>query len=184
MPKNNFFVIRHGESENNILEIDSCKLENKDQFGLSKRGKKEIELEANKFKDFDLIISSPFRRAKETAKIFAKTSECKVIEDELLREVDVGDFELCKYKLSDAFFEEHNNESVPYPNGESLLDVKNRTMKFLELTNQIYNDKKILIVTHGWIVFYLLRITDKNFDSERYLKNYDEARYVLELKRL
>ncbi len=182
MFKNNFFVIRHGESENNILQIDSSKLENKNQFGLSKKGRQKIQIEARKFKDFDLIISSPFRRTKETAIIFAKTSKCEVIENELLREVDVGDFELCKYEESDAFYEEHGDESIPYPNGESLLDAKNRTTKFLELTDQRYNDKKILIVTHGWIVFFLLKITDKNFDSEEYLNNYDEDRYVIELK--
>jgi len=150
MLKNNFFVIRHGESENNILQIDSSKLENKNQFGLSEKGRKEIQAEARKFKEF---------------------------------EVDVGDFELCKYEESDAFYEEHGDESTPYPNGESLLDATKRTSKFLKLTNQKYNDKKILIVTHGWIVFFLLKITDKNFDSEEYLNNYDEARYVVELKR-
>lgn len=183
MSKNTFFVIRHGESENNILKIDSSKLENKSQFGLSAKGRKEIEEEAKKFKDFNLIISSPFRRTKETADIFAKSSKCEVIEDKLLREVDVGDFELCKYELSDAFFETRNDNSIPFPNGESLLDAKNRAIDFLEQTNQSYKDKRILIVTHGWIVFFLIVITDKNFDSEKYLKEYDESRKVVELKR-
>ena len=61
MTQNHFFAIRHGESENNVLGIDSTKLENKYQFSLSEHGRKEIEIEAERFKDFDLIISSPFR---------------------------------------------------------------------------------------------------------------------------
>ena len=87
MIQNNFFIVRHGESENNLLKIDSSKLENKDQFGLSEKGKTEIEIEAKKYTDFDFIITSPFRRAKETAMIFAQNSQCDVIENELLSEV-------------------------------------------------------------------------------------------------
>jgi broad specificity phosphatase PhoE len=94
---NKYFIVRHGESENNILEIDCSKLENKDKFGLTEKGKKEAESEAQKYRNLDLIITSPFRRTKEAAMIFAKTSQCEVIEDELLSEVDFGDFELCKY---------------------------------------------------------------------------------------
>lgn len=183
MIQNNFFIVRHGESENNLLGIDSSKLENKDQFGLSEKGKTKTKLEAKKYTDFDLIITSPFRRAKETAMIFAQNSQCDVVENELLSEVYVGDFELCKYELSDAFFEEHNDESVPYPNGESLLDAKNRAIKCFEQINQTYKDKKILIVTHGWIVLFLIEYTNKDFDRETYLKEYDEAREVVEIFR-
>ena len=183
MIQNNFFVVRHGESENNLLKIDSSKLENKDQFGLSKKGKIETKIEAKKYTDFDLIISSPFKRAKETAMIFTKNSQCYVIENELLSEICVGDFELCKYELSDAFFEKHNDESVPYPNGESLLDAKNRAIKCFEQINQTYKNKKILIVTHGWIVLFLIEYTNKNFDRKKYLKEYDEAREVVEIYR-
>ena len=181
MLQNKFFIVRHGESENNLLEIDSSKLENKGQFGLSEKGREETKIEAKKFKDFDLIISSPFRRTKETAMFFAQTSQCDVIENELLREVCVGDFELCKYEKSDAFFDRHGDESIPYPNGESLSDAKNRAIDFLEQANRTYKDKKILVVTHGWIVFYLMEYTCENFDREEYLKEYNEERKVVEI---
>jgi len=105
-----------------------------------------------------------------------------VIENELLREVDVGDYELCTYEISDAFLEKHG-ESIPYPNGESLPDARGRTIKFFEQVNQTYSSKKILFVTHGWIVFYLIEHTDKTFDAKRYLDDYDEARKVIELVR-
>jgi len=182
MNKSHFFVVRHGESENNILEIESSKLENKDQFGLSENGKRETEIEAQKFKDIDIIITSPFRRAKETAIRFARTSQCDITENELLREVDVGDYELCKYEITESYFKEHG-ESVPFPNGESFADVRRRTIEFFEIANQIYNGKKILIVTHGWNVFCFLEHTDETFDGERYLNEYDGARKVVELKK-
>ncbi|MFC1616372.1 histidine phosphatase family protein [Patescibacteria group bacterium] len=185
MIQNKFYIVRHGESENNLLEIDSSKLENKDQFGLTGKGKKETQTEAKKYKNFDIIISSPFRRAKETAMIFARTSQCEVVENDLLKEVCVGDFELCKYETSDAFFEKHSDESIPYPNGESLLDAKKRADEFLIQINQIHKNKSILLVTHGWIVLFLMEHLDKNFDRKKAIKNYDDnnSRKVFELKR-
>lgn len=172
---NQFFIVRHGESENNLLGIDSSKLENKDQFGLTAKGKKEAQIEAKIFNSFDLIISSPFRRAKETASIFAQTTLCEIIEDELLAEVCVGDFELCKYEESDAFYEAHGDESIPYPNGESLLDAQKRTVEFLEQTNQSYSNKKILIVTHGHIALFLLEHLDESFDRKQAIIEYDDT---------
>src|SRR3989339_33844 len=180
MIQNIFFIVRHGESENNLLGIESTLLQNKDQFGLSENGKKQTEIEAKKFKDFDIIISSPFRRAKETAFIFAQHSKCKVIEDNLLCEVCVGNFELQKCKKIDSFSEKYGEEAS-FPNGESLLDVKNRAIKFFEQINQTYKNKKILIVTHGWLVLYLIEYTDKGFNREKYLKEYYGARKVREL---
>jgi broad specificity phosphatase PhoE len=179
MIKNDFYIVRHGESECNVLEIDCSKLENKNKFGLTEKGKKETENEAKKFNNFDLIFSSPFRRAKETADIFAKSSKCKVIENELLREVDVGDFELCNYKLSNSFDEKFVKGLTPYPNGESLSDAKKRAVEFFEQTNKKYKNNKILIVTHGWIVFCLLEHTLKDFDGEKYLREYDGARKIV-----
>lgn len=181
---NKYFIVRHGESENNLLEIDCSKLENKDKFSLTEKGKKEAEPEAQKYRNFDLIITSPFRRAKETAMIFAKTSQCEVIEDELLSEVDFGDFELCKYEKSDAFFDKHGDESIPYPNGESLIDAQKRVNDFLEKTNQAYNDKNILIVTHGHIALFLIEQLNKDFDRKKAIEEYDDddSRKVYEVK--
>ena len=183
MVHNHIFVIRHGESENNILQIDSAKLENKDKFGLTDKGKKQIELETKKFTDFDLIITSPLRRAKETAMIFAKTSKCKVIENDLLSEVDHGDFELCSYEETDSFLADHNDESVPFPNGESLLDAKNRTVQFLKKLNQNHLNKRILIVTHGHIALFILELLSPDFNRQEAIKNYndDKSRQVTEI---
>ncbi len=184
MSNNHFFIVRHGESENNLLCIDSSKLENKNQFGLTKKGRKEMQLQAQKFNNFDFIITSPFRRAKESAQIFSKTSKCEVIENVLLREVYFGDFELCKYELSDEFFEKHKDESVPFPNGESLLDAKKRAIKFIKEINQIYQNKKILIVTHGWIALFLQEQLDDNFNLQQVVNDYDDnnSREVIEIK--
>ena len=186
MNRNNISIVRHGESENNVLEIDCSKLENRDLYGLTERGRKQIGTEARKFKEFDLILTSPFRRAVETADIFALNSQCEVIEDELLKEVDYGDLELCAYKESNAWFVENgSDDSIPFPNGESFLDAKQRTDEFLKVVNQTYLNRKILIVTHGHIVLFLLELLTENFDMHRALDNYDdnESRKVVEIIR-
>lgn len=180
MPKNTLYIIRHGESENNVLRIDSTRLENVEQFGLTKNGESVIREEAKKFNDFDLILCSPFRRTRETAAIFAETSQCEVLEDVCLREVDVGDFELCSYDKSEAFIEE-NGEGESFPNGESLLDAKNRVIEFFERIKQEYNDKRILLVTHGYLIEALLGYLYKDFDWNDYLKEYDSGRRVFEI---
>ena len=50
MTNNNYFIVRHGESENNLLVIDSTKLENKDQFSINEKGEKETKIEDRKDK--------------------------------------------------------------------------------------------------------------------------------------
>ena len=173
MSKNEFFIVRHAESENNLLELESSKLENKDQFGLTEIGRKQTEVEANTFRSFDFIYTSPFRRAIETAMIFARTSGCRVIEDEGLREVCVGDFELCRYQESELFIEKHG-EAVPFPNGESLTDARDRAIDFLEQVDDKHTDASILIVSHGDIVLFLIEYLDKTFDRTKAREQYDE----------
>jgi len=184
--QNKIFIVRHGESENNLQGIDCSKLEHKYKFGLTETGQRQTESEAKNFDDFDLIITSPHRRAVETANIFARYSHCKVIENELISEVNYGDLDLCPYEKSDIWFKDNgSDESNPFPNGESLIDVKERTAKFLQWLNQAYSEKKILIVTHGHIVLFLQELLDENFERQKAIDTYDddESRKVIEVNR-
>lgn len=186
MTRNSLYIVRHGQSENNVLKVDSTKLENKDQFGLTSEGRRGTQRQAAKIRGFDLIVTSPFRRAKETARIFAQTSHCEVIENELLKEQCQGDLELVSYEVTDAFFDAHGkDESVPFPNGESLLDVKNRARQFLDELEQQYTKQKILLVTHGHVVGFLREHLDPNFDRKQAIEDYNDAdsRRVFEIGR-
>lgn len=177
--QNNFFIVRHGESENNLLGIQSTKLENKEQFGLTKAGKEATILEAQKFK-FDLIFCSPFRRARETAQIFADFSKCNLIEEDSLKEVFVGEYELKDNKEVELFSKKYGDE-VPFPNGESLSQVKKRVIQFFKKINKEHKNKNILIVTHGYLVKVLLSSIYKNLKWEEYIKKYENSRKVFEV---
>ncbi len=148
---NQYFVCRHGEAENNVLGIDTCKPESELKYGLTENGKSVAQKNVQNFSDFDLIITSPFRRTKETAAIFAAASNCDMIEDERLKEFDCGIFDMQKYEKTDAFIKEneHKGENFQFPEGESLHEIKTRLQNFFQDVNQKYKNKKILIVSHG-----------------------------------
>ena len=86
------------------------------------------------------------------------------------------------WKKTREFFEKYGEE-IPFPNGESLLDAKKRAINFFEQINQTYKNKKIFLVTHGYIVKTLLFYIYKDFDWEKYLKEYNNARKVFEINR-
>lgn len=136
--------------------------------------------EARQLEHLDHIFTSPFRRTRETAEIFAKHSKCEIKEDARLREIDVGDFELCNYELTDAFAK-NNEKHIPYPNGESFNEAKKRVIEFFDQTNQTYRGKKILIVTHGYPVQVILEYVVKNFDRDEHQKQYNCARRVFKI---
>lgn len=79
--------MRHGESISNVngvLDISGDENNHLTQNGINNAMKSK---ENNKI-DFDIIISSPFLRTKETAKIMAVGKD--IIYDERLRESKLG----------------------------------------------------------------------------------------------
>ncbi len=73
-------VLRHGESENNLLGIDCADIANKDLYGLTAEGIKQIERVAAGQHEFDIILHSPLRRAVESAHILSSqwSTPCSV----------------------------------------------------------------------------------------------------------
>jgi transketolase len=145
--KNKISIVRHGKAKHNELNILSSGFELQKNHGLLEESKPLLAKEAEKYKDFDLIISSPFRRTLETAEFFAKTSNCEITTDERLVEIDNGDLdgkdssEFAKLKTTVA--------TKPMPNGESYADVLERVLEFIYEIDEKYENKKILIVSHG-----------------------------------
>lgn len=108
-----------------------------------------ITKEAKKYTDFDAIYTSPFERTKETASIFANASNCTIIEDDRLKEFDVGDLDLKPHEMFNSMMDQKEDPAYIFKNGESLSNVLNRLVDFIHEINSKYTDKKILIVTHG-----------------------------------
>jgi isoleucyl-tRNA synthetase len=159
--KNTYFLIRHGESESNVLDIASSSLTD-DTHSLTDLGKKQVLKSAEKLKKkkIDIIIHSPFIRAKETANIlknFLGVSE--ISEDLRIGEVNLGIFNGRPNKEHSSHFSsplEWFSRSLP--EGESLDDVAIRTNDFMEYVEKEFSDKRILIVSHSATLSILLSL--------------------------
>jgi isoleucyl-tRNA synthetase len=150
---NKYFMVRHGEAEHNVLNI--CSSNPNNPHHLTEKGKGHVLKNAEKLKNenIDIIIRSPYVRAKETTQIIVDTigfDKNNVIEDERVQEYKFGTFNL---KSFDDYMEFRKGREFDMdfavPEGESLQDAKNRFGEFLYEIDQKYQNKNIVIVTHG-----------------------------------
>lgn len=148
---NEYYVMRHGESESNIKGVVSANKENVD--GLTEKGRKQAEETAKDLPDdIDIIVHSGFQRTKETALIVAKhCSKAEVIEDNRIREFDIVDgyegYPWSEYTKAFSTWEERYTKVLS--GSENRLDVTKRTGEFMYDLESKYKGKKILIVSHG-----------------------------------
>lgn len=151
------YIIRHGET----LWNTEGRLQGRADISLNENGIRLARITGERMKDisFDLAISSPLSRAKQTAKLVLEGRNLPVLEDKRLEEISFGEWEglCCKkegYQIpSDEFpkFFSDPFQFQPPRGGESILQVIERTGDFYrELTeNPEYQDKTILLASHG-----------------------------------
>ena len=85
------FVVRHGQTEWNALE----KLQGQTDIELNEVGREQAQITGEQIKNenIDLIITSPLKRARETAEIINKNFNAPIIEDKRLMERGYGELE-------------------------------------------------------------------------------------------
>ena len=153
-------IVRHGQSEADILQVH----EGRADFSLTEKGREQGKLlgkwiAANE--DFDVIISSPLKRAKETAALISLDTKKKVIFDEALMEWNNG-------RLA-GLSREEAAKRYPLPEGgrkphhshydtESMIDFRARGEAFLSKLKEDYGEEEnICIVSHGGMINMLYR---------------------------
>lgn len=140
---------------------------------LTDKGREKIQLLAKKMKEekikIDLIFSSDFLRTKETAEIIAKELNIKVNFSSQLREVnyEVKDQSLIEAKNNKNFYN-LNLFSKQSKNYENWNDCFKRTMDLLEKFEERYENKTILIISHGDPLL-ILEARLKNFTDQEIL---------------
>ncbi|MCX6712965.1 MAG: class I tRNA ligase family protein, partial [Candidatus Vogelbacteria bacterium] len=157
---NHYFLMRHGQAENNLTDAIDCKLGG--EYHLTEEGREQSKESAVLLKDkkIDVIISSSFVRAKETALLVAETIGLmpdEVILDARLGEYDVGSANGGKWEDYDSRViskKEKYNEGRD--GGESCLQVKQRSGAVLADLNAKYIGKNILLVGHSLPLFFVL----------------------------
>ncbi|HLO30605.1 MAG TPA: histidine phosphatase family protein [Anaerolineales bacterium] len=92
-PVYSFVFLRHGESVGNA----EARWQGQSDYVLTEKGRTQARALARRWKSenvkFDLIVSSPLVRAKETAEIIAEALAVKVELDEILLERHIGEME-------------------------------------------------------------------------------------------
>jgi isoleucyl-tRNA synthetase len=153
-PANTYTMMRHGESDSNVQNIVSYKVQ--DEIHLTEKGRTQVLATAGRLKGkgIDLIIASPVLRTKETAQIVAKSlgiPDEEIIYDARIAEVNTGDFNGCAIDTYRTYFTSTLEKfTKPSPNGENLEQMKARIAEFLYEIDTKYKDKNILLVTHEY----------------------------------
>jgi len=150
---------RHAEAEHNLSGFVAGVTDT----DLTEKGKKEaLNLYQSFDFDYDIIITSPLKRAKQTAELISKKIKIPVIEDDLLIERNFGIFENHTWEekmtkeLQKVPHEELNISDL-LPNAEPMSSVFERAKAFIEKVKNDYHGKKVLVVTHGVFIKAVIR---------------------------
>lgn len=185
---NRYFVMRHGGTECNKKGIVSFRHEATDH--LTEEGKKEVLVTAKALKKqkIDVIISSPFVRTLETARIVAKEigiSESDIVTDPRIKETNPGhfdgkswtDYHSALYSAGPDWFES------TMPGGESLKDIQKRIGSFLYDIESRYKGKNVLIVTHGGPAWLFHVVAGLHMPENRKFEMPNSHEFVNDFKR-
>jgi len=162
--KNNYWVMRHGEAENNIFNImDSGQR----KLHLTPRGRRQVETSIKKFKKeldrhhkkIDFVVASDVLRTKETEEIDTGvlTGE-KIRLDKRLEEIHLGpNLTGCHDEKYHAQFPTYESRYEKRPEGgESLRDLRKRVWDVIEDYEAKHEGKNILLVTHEYPIWMLV----------------------------
>ena len=143
-----FYLIRHRESEKNILEIHHSKWTTK--YPLTERwflqSEKLVTLLA--WKIIDVIYTSPFLRCIQTITPLSENRGITPIIDNRITEFDVGNLDETPWELSWTS-ERKLTDTLWWETGESLRTCQKRMYDFLDEMKMKHAGKNIAICSHG-----------------------------------
>jgi broad specificity phosphatase PhoE len=150
-------LLRHGQTDWNI----DFRLQGIADIPLNTTGIAQAELAGTIIdgNDWDLLLTSPLSRARDTADIVAKASGFDIIQVEpLLLERSFGEAEGLLYEEWKARYEDTN----AVPGAETLDQLRARALELLDKLALTYGGLRVLTVSHGALIRKLLRIVSNN----------------------
>jgi len=156
--KYKFVFLRHGRS----LADDEAKHEGRYDSPLTEIGVEQAENTAKKFKDynFDLVITSPLKRALKTSEIISSKLEIQMEINDLFKERDNGILAGLTFEEAKIKYPEPKHSSIyrnfPEESGENEIQLNARA---LLCVNSIVKRKpgNYLIVSHGTILNAIIK---------------------------
>jgi probable phosphoglycerate mutase len=154
--ENRYFAMRHGHSLANQQGIIVSHPENGcDRFGLSELGQSQVKqslAQENDLDDSTIVLSSDFRRARESARIAHQMLDCAadISFEPRLRERYFGELEMASDDRYKEVWQEDASNADSQLNGcESVNQVMARVTALVMNCEERYADETILLVSHG-----------------------------------
>lgn len=158
------FLIRHGQTDYNKNKIPQGQ-----EIDASLNAEGIVQVEAtipHVPSDVDFIISSPLKRAAETAIILNKALNKEIVYDDRIKELSYGSLagkpwpEIVAETGDPDVREKDRNINFNYRNfgGEAAIDLQNRVAQFVEDMKVQYPDKTILVTAHGGVIDTMHRL--------------------------
>ncbi len=152
--KNSYFILRHGQTIHQTKKrgIIYGWPDDSPPCSLTDYGKQQVKKTAKilKNKNIDLIYSSDALRTKQTAQASAQVLGLKVIYDKRLREVNWGVYQCQPLAKANRYYSDIKERFIKAPpKGESWSELRGRMAAFIKEIDKKYENKTILIVSHG-----------------------------------
>lgn len=171
---NTYYVMRHGESEKNVKDIISYRVD--DGYHLTEKGKADAARSAEGLKGAHItrVVASPLVRTQETARVVCEVlglpqSIIKI--DERLRDYENGP--AFEGKSEASWWERYPDPCELYTagpeGGESIREFQKRIGEALYDIEHTYTNEVVLVVTHGWPAAMLTALT-QGADKEKTCK--------------
>jgi 2,3-bisphosphoglycerate-dependent phosphoglycerate mutase len=207
------YIVRHGESAGNVAR-EAARLSGERRIDIDVRdvdvplsalGEQQAEALGKWFallppdRTPNVILTSPYLRARHTAEIVAKAAglsqdEYSLVVDERLREKEFGILDC----LTRVGIEAYHPDQAAFrrllgkfyhrpPGGESWCDVILRLRSATEMISREYSDERVLLIGHSVVVLcmrYLLEHMTEDqimkIDRENEVANCSLTSYVLD----
>ncbi len=146
------YLVRHGEAESNVRGIGNA-LPEKRKMHLTENGIDQVHETATflSTQGVDAILASPLARTRETARIISEQTGVLVLIDDRLHETGLG---IYNDGPIEKFFSKYPDMKMrispdPLDGAESIIETRGRVEGFLQDMKRVYEDKKVVIVSHG-----------------------------------
>ncbi len=150
-------LLRHGQTDWNINFL----LQGVTDIPMNQTGIEQVKLAAQAIRaeDWDVVLTSPLSRARQTAEIIANQhGYTEIIEQELLIERSFGEAEGLSHEQWRA---KYSNLDV-IPGGESRTQLAERSRLLLETISKELAGKRVLAISHGALIRALITIASNN----------------------
>lgn len=179
-----FYLVRHGEADYEYMFENGFWGFGRDFAPLSEKGKRQAEITAKdtRLNNAELIVSSPYTRALQTAQIISRETGIRVEVD-----IDLHEWipdESNQYETSEesfAFAEEFTKFNGEYPPGEKCRweSLSHMRKRMIRVADKYSDYNKVIFVGHG-MVFRCLAYIEKMSPAEIIECNYQKGQAACE----